>query len=106
MKKTFKLTDEKKHPDRIIEGIKHELRKYLKRERSKKLPESETMYWDFACRFGQSAEQSEAVEFNAIMEGLDKSRALGWEACYIEILAKAVAKPAKSPKGAETPAAE
>ncbi|MEY4436090.1 MAG: hypothetical protein RL175_1045, partial [Pseudomonadota bacterium] len=30
MKKTFQLHVEGKHPDRLLEAIKHEIRKYLK----------------------------------------------------------------------------
>ena len=33
MKKTFQLQVEGKHPERLLEAIKHDIRKYLKRER-------------------------------------------------------------------------
>ncbi len=33
MKKIFKLTDEKKHEDRVLDGIKNDIRKYVKREK-------------------------------------------------------------------------
>ena len=33
MRKTFPLTAEGKHPDRLLDATKHEIRKYLKRER-------------------------------------------------------------------------
>ena len=39
MKKTFPLTQPKLHPDRVLDAVKHEIRKYLKRERRKPLPE-------------------------------------------------------------------
>jgi len=96
MKKVFKLTDEKKHPERIIEAIKHELRKYIKRERSKKLPDTETMFWDFACKFGQNPENAEKMDFNDIIKKLDGVNQAGWSECYVEIIAKAEEKPAKS----------
>ena len=37
MKKTFQLQAEGKHPDRLLEAIKNELRKYVKRERRRTL---------------------------------------------------------------------
>ncbi|MFY8042823.1 MAG: DUF6172 family protein, partial [Rhodoferax sp.] len=39
MKKTFSLAVEGKHPDRLLDAIKHEIRKYFKRERNRSLPE-------------------------------------------------------------------
>lgn len=95
MKKIFQLHNEKIHPDRIIEGIKHELRKYLKRERKKKLPDSETMYWDFDCKFGQSASSADACSFDEIIQFLSTVQEKEWTECYIEIMAKAVDKPKK-----------
>ncbi|MDM5271551.1 DUF6172 family protein [Sulfurovum sp. zt1-1] len=93
MKKTFKLQDEKRHPDRIVEAIKHEIRKYIKRERGKKLPDAEKMFWNFDCKFGDSAQNAEIVTFNSIIEGLDKVVEAGWTECYIEIISRAEVKP-------------
>ena len=45
MKKTFALHAEGQHPDRRLEAIKHEIRKYLRRERGKALPEGADL-WD------------------------------------------------------------
>ena len=39
MKKTFELTHPKIKPARKVESVKHEVKKYLKRERNKTLPE-------------------------------------------------------------------
>ncbi|MBD3791787.1 MAG: hypothetical protein IE918_06510 [Campylobacterales bacterium] len=102
MKKIFKLQDGKRHPDRIIEAIKHEIRKYTKRERGKKLPDEEKMFWNFDCKFGENAQSAESVTFNGIIEGLDKVSKAGWPECYIEIISRAEVKP---PKGA-APATE
>ena len=41
MKKTFKLTHPKINIARLVEGVKGDVKKYLKRERKKKLPEGE-----------------------------------------------------------------
>ena len=96
MKKTFKLQDGKRHPDRIIEAIKHEIRKYLKRERGKKLPDEEKMFWDFDCKFGENVQSAESVTFNGIIEALDKVSKAGWPECYIEIISRAEVKPPRS----------
>ena len=46
MKKTFKLNIEGKNPARLLEATKHEIRKYVKRERRVPLPEG-VDFWDF-----------------------------------------------------------
>jgi hypothetical protein len=39
MKKTFNFSHPKKQRPRVVEAIKYELKKYIKRERNKKRPE-------------------------------------------------------------------
>ena len=95
MKKVFKLTDPKKHEDRVLEAVKHEIRKYVKRERKKDLPEKATMYWDFDCKVGATAESAEVVIFEELIKALDKVKEGGAAEVYVEILAKAVPKPLK-----------
>ena len=55
MKKTFPLKAEGKNPERMLEATKHEIRKYIKRERRRDLPEG-VDFWDFDCKFGTSSE--------------------------------------------------
>lgn len=91
MKKIFHLTHETKHPDRLIDTIKYEIRKYFKRERSKKLP-AEATYWDFDCSFGQSKEDAEQMSASELISALDRAREAGWEQCFVEIVSKPVFK--------------
>ena len=49
MKKTYPLTAEGKHPDRVLEAVKHDIRKYFKRERSRPVPAGAD-FWDFDCK--------------------------------------------------------
>jgi ribonuclease HI len=95
MKKIFKLTDEKKHEDRVLEAVKHDIRKYVKRERKKKLPDATTMYWDFDCKIGATQKEAKVVEFEALIKALDAVKEGGAKECYVEILAKAMEKPVK-----------
>ncbi|MGB5966600.1 MAG: DUF6172 family protein [Sulfurimonadaceae bacterium] len=91
MKKVFKLQQENKNPDRLLEAIKNEVRKYLKRERNKKLPE-DAIFWDFDCRFGQSSDEAEGLSVSEIIAALDKAHEAAWSQCYVEIIAKASMK--------------
>ncbi len=95
MKKIYQLTDEKKHEDRVLESIKHNIRKYAKREQKKDLPDKATMYWDFDCKVGASVEDAKVVIYEKLMKELDAVKATGVKECYVEILAKAVNKPTK-----------
>ena len=96
MKKVFKLTDPKKHEDRVLEAVKHEIRKYVKREKKKKLSDSKLLYWDFDCKVGATEDSAEVVVFEELIKALDAVKEGGAKEVYVEILAKEVAKPLKS----------
>ncbi len=94
MKKTFKLNIEGKHPERLLEATKHEIRKYVKRQRRVPLPEG-VDFWDFDCRFGASEETATVVHFATITELIDGVVAAGGEQFFLEMLAKAGHRSAK-----------
>jgi hypothetical protein len=94
MKKTFTLNIEGKHPERLLEAIKHEVRKYVKRERRKTLPPA-TDYWTFDCRFGATAADSSELRLSEITRAMDALVAAGVTEFYVEILARAVVKPVR-----------
>lgn len=94
MKKIFKLTAENKKPERVLDSIKYDIRRYLKRERKKKLPEDAT-FWDFECAFGKSSDDKQEMNASEITAALDKASEASWSECYIEIISKAVTKERK-----------
>ncbi len=87
MKKTFKLTHPKIKVPRLVEAIKFEVKKYIKRERNKKLPEK-VDFWDFDCRFGVDQASSEVIHLSAINKCIDEAVSKELESFYLEILAK------------------
>lgn len=87
MRKTFALTQEGRHRDRVLEAVKHEIRKYLKRERRRDLPEGAD-FLDFDCRCGASKETAEVVHLSVLIGQLDAIAKEGGEQAYVEILAK------------------
>lgn len=97
MKKTFNLKVENKHPDRQVESIKHEIRKYIKREKKKTLDE-EFDFWKFDCKFAKNDNTPEVIDFTDITKCIDEAASENCDTLYMEILkspAKREAKPAK-----------
>jgi hypothetical protein len=87
MKKTFQLQVEGKHPDRLLDSIKHEIRKYLKRERRRDLPEG-VDFWDFDCKFGLTEDAAEVVHLANLITCIDTAAKDKAQQFYVEILAK------------------
>jgi len=87
MKKTFALTHPKIKLPRLIEAAKHEVKKYLKRERNKTLPEG-VDYWDFDCKYGHTEAQAEVIHLSEINKYMDEAEKEELESFYLEILAK------------------
>ncbi|MFA6238684.1 MAG: DUF6172 family protein [Bacteriovorax sp.] len=88
MKKTFKLTDPKIAPARLVDAVKHEINKYITRERKKKVTEGAD-FWDFDCKFGSNVEDAKVIHVSEINKSIDaRAAAEGEESFYIEILAK------------------
>ncbi|MEP4079869.1 DUF6172 family protein [Haloferula sp.] len=86
MKKSFPLTDPKHKPERVVAAIKNTVRKYVKRERKKPLPEG-VDYWDFACKVGQGSATPEEKHEKELITAIDEAAAADCESVYIEILA-------------------
>lgn len=70
----------------MVEQIKGEVRKYLKRERKKVLPE-DFDFWGFQCRAGKSPESATSCHEKEISKTLDDASAAGWTEIYLEIVA-------------------
>ena len=87
MKKTFQLQVEGKHPDRLLDAIKHEIRKYLKRERRRDVPAGAD-FWDFDCKFGLTEDTAEVVHLANVITCIDAAAKEHASQFYIEILAK------------------
>lgn len=107
MRKTFHLNIEGKNRDRVVEATKHEIRKYVKRQRRVPLPEG-VDFWDFDCKFGLDADQAVPIHFATLTEQIDAVVQSGGDAFYLELLVKngiRSAKPADV-KAAEAAAAD
>ena len=93
MKKSFPLKVDGKKSERVIESIKFEVRKYLKRERRKALPEG-VDFWDFDCKVGEDTKPAQSLHVAEVPKAIEAAFANEWTSIYLEILAK----PAKRSK--------
>jgi len=94
MKKIFSLVDPKRNAARMIDAAKYEVRKYLKREQKKTLPEGFD-YWDFDCRYGRTEEDAKVIHIKEINKYLDEAETQQLESFYLEILVKPAARKKK-----------
>jgi len=91
MRKTFALSHPKTKVARLVESIKHEVKKYIKRERNKKLPEGSD-YWDFDCKFGNTSEEASEIHLTEINKRIDQAVEAGLESFYLEVMAKVASR--------------
>lgn len=94
MKKTFKISHPKIKTARLFESVKHEVKKYVRRERNKSLPE-DADFWDFDCKYGITEEAAETIHLSQLNKAIDGAEKAGLTSFYIEILAKPANRAAK-----------
>lgn len=92
MKKTFPLKEPGKADPRVVDAVKHEVRKYVKRERRKTLPEGFTE-WNFNCKAGPAPATATVRELDDLGAAIDEVAATGGTEVYVEILAQAGHRP-------------
>ncbi|OMH38032.1 DUF6172 family protein [Motiliproteus sp. MSK22-1] len=87
MKKTFLLTHPKIKVARLVDSIKHDVKKYLRRERNKKLPVG-VDFLDFDCKYGHTEKEARVIHLSEINKCIDEAEQLQLGSFYLEILAK------------------
>lgn len=100
MRKTFPLQIEGRHPDRVLDAIRHEIRKALKRDRRHPLPEG-AHHWEFDCRFGPNAEEAQAVNLASLNALIDEAARTQQPQIYVEFTARPAARHAGAPTASE-----
>lgn len=103
MKKTFALAAAGKHPDRILDAVKHSIRKYVRRERARDLPEG-VDFLDFDCRFGLASDSAEPSHLSLLNKLIDEAARAGASSVYVEILAKPGHRTKRPPTDETAPA--
>ncbi len=95
MKKQFLIDISNKNRDRQVDSIKNEIRKYIKREKSKKLPEGFNT-WFFECKFGKTKDEAKDINFVDVIKSVDYAQNENYDSFYLEIISKAIFKEKKA----------
>ena len=99
MRKTYLLNIDGKNRDRLLEASKHDIRKYVKRERGRPLPDG-VDFFDFDCRFGGDETTAKVVHFATLTGLIDAVALEGGAQFYVEVVTKPGHRTAK-PQGTE-----
>ncbi|CAM3897783.1 DUF6172 family protein [Arcobacter cloacae] len=94
MKKTFQLNVSNKNRERQVDSIKNEVRKYIKREKSKRPPEGFN-FWAFDCKFGKTADEASEIKFVDVTKFIDFAASENYDSFYLELIARADIKKVK-----------
>ena len=84
MRRTYRLDIEGKNRDRLIEASKHDIRKYIRRERRKELPAGAD-FWDFDTRFGTEEATAQDIAPAELIRQVDKLIAEGVTQFFVQI---------------------
>lgn len=87
MKKTFELIHPKIKYPRMVEAARHDIKRYVKRESRRTLPEGAD-FWDFDCRFGDTADTAEPIHLSAFTKHITDVAERECPSFYVEIRAK------------------
>jgi hypothetical protein len=101
MKKTFKLTHPKIKYARLVESVRCDIKRYVKRERRRELPEGSD-FWDFDCKFGDIEAEASVVPLNELSKCISDAEERKLESFYVEILRR----PAQNEKRPDAPPEE
>ncbi len=104
MKKTFPLQAPGKDDARVLDAIKSDVRKYVKRERRKTLPPGFEV-WQLDCRVGAEPATAVVTPLPDLSAAIDAAAKGGGPGLYVEILASPTHRtPAAAPSSvAPTP---
>ena len=87
MKKTYALNLEGKNRDRLLEAAKHDIRKYVKRERARDLPKG-VDFWDFDCKLGADQASAAPLHFASLIASIDGLVKSGNDHFYVEVVTR------------------
>ena len=93
MKKNFPLQAPGKADARVLDAIKHEVRKYVRREHRKPPPDGFDRL-EFECKVGANAAEATVVSLHDVSSALDTVARAGGSTAFVEIVPRPAHRPA------------
>ena len=87
MRQTFTFAESTHKPPQALAALKNRVRKYVKRERRKPLPEG-VDFWDFSCKVGETEETATDVHISEVTNLIEAVFDAGDPTVYVEIISK------------------
>ncbi len=87
MQKTFSFVSDSKKPERVADSIKNEIKKYITRERKKKLPEAFNT-WHFDCKIGLDDKKTYEIKISDLNKKVDEYLKKEVDSFYVDITSK------------------
>ena len=95
MRRTYRLDIEGKNRDRLVEASKHDIRKYIRRERRKQLPKGAD-FWDFDTRFGTEEAGAVTIAPAELIRRIDALVAEGGNQFFVQVERKPGNRPPRA----------
>ncbi len=102
MKKIYALQAPGKHPDRVLDAVRHEIRQQFKRLRARALPEGGEV-WRFACKLGPDESQAESIAEADLSAAVQRWAEQGATQIYLEVVAQSALRGKRPAPGARNP---
>ncbi len=99
MRKTYALMVKDQNADRLIDRIKHDIRKYFNRQRNKTLPKGHD-HWLFDCKMGPDEATAQSIHPKEINAKISEFKTQELPSFFIEILTRAAIRPPKPERSA------
>ncbi|MDB6167617.1 MAG: hypothetical protein JWM88_481 [Verrucomicrobia bacterium] len=96
MKKTFPLHAPGKADGRVVDAIKADIRRYVRRERGKALPKGADL-WEIDCAVGLDSTTAVPKPLAEVSQAIDAVVSTGADSVYVEVLAKPGVRGAPAP---------
>ncbi len=87
MRQTFTFAESTHKPQQALAALKNRVRKYVKRERRKALPEG-VDYWDFDCKIGETEQTATDVHISEVTNLIEAVFDAGDPTVYVQIISK------------------
>lgn len=94
MIRRYQLTGGRHKPARVLDTVRGDVNKFIKREREKPLPAGKD-FWDFECAFGKNADEMKPSHVKTLAKDIDIAADENWDSILVELTPQSRARQKK-----------